>query len=297
MNYKEVLVNCQGSAVSAILKFMLSNKLDDKVAACFVEGKDDAYYRIKIKACVPDGYEPRFFPCHGRHGVENAFNIATSELKLIGNAKMLFFADKDYDLYKKLDGILYTDYYSIENYYSQFNVVSEIIKQYFNLSSFDDDYKICMDLYEDKYAVFYEGIIKVNAYAYALRKLERDNKKSRTNFDDIKISKFVDVMEFDNYKMKDLSFCELKKIFKDNLVENEDFERAFNAIDVYKLRGKWELGFVVWFLKELKRLFGEGSYNLTKNKITCSFDNIMIDCSNYAECSPFLASYVSSIMD
>lgn len=296
MNYKQLLIDSQRSGVSALLEFVLQYHNFDKVIAGFVEGKDYSYYRSRVEENIDNQYEVLFYPCNGKSEVELVKNMIDSNLNLKNDVKVLYFCDNDYGIKDKKEGIFYTDYYSVENYYTQENFIKNIVVNVFNISKYNPDYNICISLFLNRYEEFYKQIVKVNAYCYGIRLYEKVYNKKRADFNIIKISSFIENDSFQHFKMKKLDYEELKKIFSDKIViSNDDYKKYLEKIDTTKLRGKWELQFVIWFLENIRKEIKNGSSGLTKNnKKFISFENeIMTSMEKYAITTENLISYIT----
>lgn len=296
MNYKEFLIDSQKSGVSALLEFVLQYHNFDKVVASFVEGKDYSYYRSRVCENVDSENEVLFYPCNGKKEVELVKSMIDSNLNLKEEVKVLFFCDNDYGLDNKKNGIFYTDYYSVENYYSQEEFIKNIIKCVFNINKYNPEYYICLNLFKNKYEEYYKQIIKINAYCYGIRVYEKNNHKDRMNLNSLKLSDFLENDGFEDFKMKKLNYNELKEIFSGQItISNDDYNKYLKIIDNSKLRGKWELQFVVWFLEKLRNEIKNGTSGLNKNnrKIISFQNEIMTSMEKYALTTDNLIKYIN----
>lgn len=298
MSYKKILIDAQKSGESAIMKFLLQYHEFEKVVACFVEGKDADYYQSRVKDIILDSDNILFYPCNGKMEVEKAKKMIDDNFINSKNNTFMFFCDKDYDLYEKKDDIFYTDYYSVENYYSNQHFVEEIIKNVFHINKYDSDFRICVNLYKERENAFHKEMRKVNAYCYCIRKIEKESNIIRSNINKIKINKFVINNKFEQFEMKKINYTILQEIFETDFeILEEDYNNSIQLIDDTKLRGKWELEFIVWFLEGLKRQIKNGSYNLSKrDRKYISFDNeIMTSMEKYAYTSVSLNYYIKNV--
>lgn len=295
MDYREILIDSQKSGISAFVKFVLQYHSFENVIANFVEGKDQAYYEFRVSDNKKSDSDVLFYPCNGRHEVELVKKLIDNNLHLDKKAKILYFCDNDYGINNQVQNIFYTDYYSIENYYTSRDFVINIITKVFNINKYDSDYNTCLTLYDEKYKEFNEQMIKVNAYCYTIREKEKKiggrTEIKRTKFDD-----FVDCRSsLDKFQMKNLDFEKLEGMFPNNLeITEEEYNNNINKIDNTKLRGKWELEFIVWFLDKLRIAINKGDYGLQNNaKIRVSFQNeIMISMVRHADTTNNLIDYI-----
>lgn len=294
MNYKDVLIDAQGSAVAAYTTFLFQYYQFDNVVACFVEGQDYPYYNNRVEDIVSKQYEVLFYPCNGRNEVEKVKSMISKNCKFRKNVKLLYFADKDYDLKEKKEGIYYTDYYSIENFYCQREFIIKVLKDVFNINKYNPDYEICMSLFDKKYNIYYNEVLKINSFAYAIRLKEITQNLKEMDFNKIKFENMLINKDFDNFEMKQFDYLTLKEFFNPEVeISEEEYNNAFSKISLYNLRGKWELKFFIWFLNNLKVCINNGKYNLSKNeRIKISFDHLMSIMASQAITTDNLKKYI-----
>lgn len=296
MNYKQLLIDSQKSGVSAMLEFVLQYHDFDKVVACFVEGKDSSYYRSRVENNVDMNNEVIFYSCNGKSEVELVKRMIDSNLHLKKDVKTLYFCDNDYGIDSKLDGIFYTDFYSVENYYSTELFVKNIIKNVFNINKHNPEYDICIDMYREKYKRFNEQIMKLNAYCYGLRVKEKELSSLRTDFNYIKLRDILINDDFENFELKNIDYNIIKSmIVSENSITSQEYDECLKMIDETKLRGKWELQFVIWFLEGLRKQIKNGESGLSKNnRNIISFQNeIMTSMEKYAVTTESLIHYIT----
>lgn len=298
MNYKDVLIDAQKSTVAAYTTFLYTYINYDNFIACFVEGQDYEYYRYRVESMVPEFYEVSFYPCNGRIGVEKVKDIISSNCRFKKNIKIMYFADRDYDLKEKINGIYYTDYYSVENFYCQRSLISKILKYAFNIDCFNPDYEICMKLFDDKYSIYQKEILKINGFARAIRIKEIFKKREPMKFENIKYENMVKNLAFDNFEMKNFNYIELQKLFKTDIeITEHEYADSVSKITSKDLRGKWELKFFIWFLENLKRCIKNGNYDLAvNNRIKLSFDHLMLNSFMHAVTTNSFKKYVNYII-
>lgn len=296
MNYKQLLIDSQKSGVSAMLEFVLQYHDFDKVVACFVEGKDSSYYRSRVENNVDMNNEVLFYSCNGKSEVELVKRMIDSNLHLKKDVKTLYFCDNDYGIDSKLDGIFYTDFYSVENYYSTELFVKNIIKNVFNINKHNPEYDICIDMYREKYKRFNEQIMKLNAYCYGLRVKEKELSSLRADFNYIKLRDILINDDFENFELKNIDYNIIKSmIVSENSITSQEYDECLKMIDEIKLRGKWELQFVIWFLEGLRKQIKNGESGLSKNnRNIISFQNeIMTSMEKYAVTTESLIHYIT----
>lgn len=296
MNYKQLLIDSQKSGVSAMLEFVLQYRDFDKVVACFVEGKDSSYYRSRVENNVDMNNEVLFYSCNGKSEVELVKRMIDYNLHLKKDVKTLYFCDNDYGIDDKVNGVFYTDFYSIENYYSTESFIKKIIKNVFNINIYNPEYNICMDLYKEKYKKFNEQIIKLNAYCYGLRVKEKELSSLRSNFNCIKLRDILINDDFEDFELRKFDYDIIKSmIVSENPPTKQEYDECLKIIDKTKLRGKWELLFVIWFLDGLRKQIKNGGSGLSKNnRNIISFQNeIMTSMGKYAITTESLINYIT----
>lgn len=238
-----------------------------------------------------------FYPCNGKHEVELVKKMIDLNLHLKEDVRVLFYCDNDYGLYNKTNGIFYTDLYSVENYYSTENFIIRILNNVFNINKYNPEYEICLNLYRKKYKEYNEQIVKLNAYCYGIRKSEKNESLARTNLNNLKLKNFMNNDDFSEFQMKELNYKIIKLMIssKINILE-EEYDRYLEEIDNTKLRGKWEIQFIIWFLEGLRKEIKNGGSGLAKNNRTIiSFQNeIMTSMEKFADTSDSLVEYIKS---
>lgn len=297
MNYKQLLIDSQKSGVSALLEFVLQYHNFDKVVASFVEGKDYPYYRTRVFENVNHDNEILFYPCNGKHEVELVKKMINSNLHLKNDVKVLYFCDKDYGLDDIDKEIFYTDYYSVENYYSTEEFISNVLNNIFNINKYNPEYQICLNLYKEKYKKFNEQMRKINAYCYGIRINEKNNFLARTDLNILKLRDFLENENFAHFQVKEFNYENIKSILQSKIViSNEEYAKYLKEIDQTKLRGKWELQFIIWFLEGIRKEIKNGGSGLVKNnRNIISFQNeIMTSMEKYATTSNSLIEYITS---
>lgn len=296
MNYKQLLIDSQRSGVSAMLEFVLQYHEFDNVVACFVEGKDGSYYRARVENNIDPNTEVLLYPCNGKKEVELVKKMVDENLHPKENVKELYFCDNDYGIEAKVDGVFYTDFYSVENYYSFEPFVKKIIESVFNISIHNPEHMMCINMYRERYKKFNEQILKLNAYCYGLRLKEKQISCERTKFDHIKFRSLLINENFENYSFKNLDYDDIKLIVNSEIeITNQEYNEYLEIIDEKKLRGKWELKFVEWFLEGLKKQIKNGGSGLSRsNRKIISFQNeIMTSMEKYALTTPSLVEYIT----
>lgn len=294
MDYLKYLIDAQKSGVAALMSFTLSYRDFENVIACFVEGKDACYYRSRVMKHVDSAKEIIFYPCNGKAEVIFVRNSLKLNLQPTENVKVLYFCDRDYDLDLKCDDIFYTDFYSVENYYCTKSFVENVLVNVFNFNRYNPNYYLALKLFDEKFSIFYDEIIKVNSFAYSCRINERKNGLSRKDFNSVSFLKFVEDDSFDTFKMQSLNYNNLVHIFNVDYVTEDDYLNNLTQINDSKIRGKWFLKFIIWFLEGIKIELKNGTNGFIKcNSRIISFeDSVMTSMEQYAYTSSTLINYI-----
>ena len=296
MNYMQLLIDSQKSGVSAMLAFVLQYHSFDKVVACFVEGKDSSYYRSRVENNTDFDTEILFYPCNGKKEVELVKKMIDENLHPKEDVKQLYFCDNDYGIDSKINGVFYTDFYSVENYYCLEFFIKNVIEKVFNINKHNPEYNMCIEMYREKYKKFHEQIIKLNAYCYGLRLKEKQLLCERTDFNHIKFRNILINDNFENFSCKNLDYESIKAIVKSEIeITNQEYNEYIKIIDDKKLRGKWEIEFNEWFLEGLRIQIKNGGSGLSRsNRKIISFQNeIMTSMEKYALTTERLVEYIT----
>lgn len=296
MDYLKYLIDAQKSGVAALMSFMMDYHHLENVIACFVEGKDSCYYRSRINNVVNFSKDVLFYPCNGRKEVTFVRNSLHSNLYPNENVKVLFFCDRDYDLDLKYDDIFYTDYYSIENYYSTRKFVENVLINVFNFSKYNPNFHLALKFFDEKYKLFYNEIVKVNAFAYSARINEKKYNLPRVDLSVISFSKINKNKTLENFEMNNLTYQDLVSIFSVDYVTEEEYSNNLSNIDETKIRGKWVLSFIIWYFESIKNELKSGTNGFIQSntKIISFTDNIMLSMDQYAQTTSDLINYIRS---
>jgi len=289
--------------------FVQSYKKDTKNLYCFYEGKDDTkYYRIRIEN-FSNNSNIEWFHCEGKENVIGAYEMI-KERKEYDLNRLLFFIDKDYSEPIQDKNIYCTPYYSIENFYTQREVVEKIFQDEFKLiknSSENNDYNRALQIYDELLLKFHNETIFLNAWL-ACQNDKRIIKaeKRRLNIDDKLKSYFSNIVYDDLINISDFTDLKniesLKNIFPDayDISEteiNDKLEEFRNKDGTKFFRGKFELKFLVSFLKRIKEELGKRNSVIFSQKysginINIEFSSAISSLSQYAETTECLIKYL-----
>lgn len=233
----------------------------------FVEGEDDKpFYRGFLGDFVDKNDKMRIRPCYGKEGVYNTFR----KIKRNYSPEMgitLYFVDKDHSDILKNEGwedapnIYVTDYYSIENYLVNEDMLARIWDELFNFKNGSLEFgHVHREKFIRELDSFYEFVRPIMAWAIFLRRQGR-----KPNMDEINFSRFFD---FDDELVlrKTEEFMSLgefglvskvcgEQVTDDQLAQIRRVEEEISAfIPKAYIRGKLELSFFVKFIEKLMEL-------------------------------------------
>ncbi len=305
----DYLLNEANSEHTYYTLFVQSYKKDSQNLYCFFEGYDDVrYYRIRIEHFTQKDIDEWFY-CGGKDNVINAYNLIKqhSEYDL---SRILFFIDKDFSNITEISNQIYvTPYYSVENFYTQRDVLKAIVRDEFKVienTSENSDYELIFEIYDKLISDFHNETIFFNAWlACQNERREKFNEKRRLAIDDKVKKYFNNIVSEDLQTVVDLSdlknIDKLKELFPDayeiSEVELNSKIEEFKQKDGCKFfRGKFELHFFVSFLNRIKEELGKkkSSFFSKKYKISLriEFSNALSALSQYAETPECLINYL-----
>jgi len=259
------------------------------ISYCFFEGDDDKRYynpRIKIKY----KFDNLNYVCKGKDNLLKAYNLIESKNEY-NDAIKLYFVDKDFSEDLTLNNLYVTPYYSIENFYSNENVLKNILIEEFNMKSDSKDYELVLEYYSNLLNEFHTNIIFLNAWLYNQYQVRiRDGLSTRLNINEKLKSYFNpekniirDTFELNIDNIENLNSKEkLEEIFNEapliSIIEIEDTIERFNEMDKTNVfRGKFELKFFIDFLKKIKEEMQKKNSTIFDCKYKCSLDFKLIN--------------------
>lgn len=262
----------------AYTEFILSYKLGEEKLYCFYEGLEDKrYYGIRIRHVTKKNYEN--FTCGGKDNVYKAYNLIKrkNEYK---EAKTIFFVDKDFYTHTTHNEIYCLPCYSIENLYSNTEVLKNILTHEFELSENHPDFKKTVFLFENIQNLFHSSTLFFNAWLSCQSDL-RQMLGIKTN---LKIDKtvnnyFESIVSLDLQSISDFSdlnnlskleelFPEAPKVGIDKLSEKI---KIYNEVDKWQnFRGKFELKLIISFLSRLKDEIGKKKSSIFNDRHRCN---------------------------
>lgn len=292
--------NLRASRDKAVVVFVEFTRLYKKYESalyCFFEGEDSKYYGIRIKNVIrPE--KDIYLGCGGKEGVLGIYRMLSSR-KHYANVRAAYFIDRDFDQSihpLKLNLIYETPCYSIENFYTSIQCLSEVLKNEFKLLESDENFERCIVLYRKLQEEFHNAVELLNTWIACQR-----DKHSKINISNLSISSFVDI-QLDKittmYTVNDLYtiFPTVPAISHEELNTKQSELRAINRQQSF--RGKFEIEFVLIFLQKLINEANHGNYPYFTRKIkvnlALSKKTIISDLSQYADTPNCLFRYLES---
>lgn len=270
------MIKAMDKDVVAYMQFVQVYKKSNCKNFCFVEGKDDkAYYVVRLRELFNDE-APIMYSCGGKKGVIITKKLIENDKIKEENGNLIFyFVDKDYDLDDVPKDILKTEFYSIENYYMNFNMIKIVLSYYLEFDEESENYNLALSLYDRCYKRYSVFAKKLNIFLYSIREYEKIKNFQRVDFDQKKLEDFMENKDLVNLKFRDISYEELINeyniqyevpigIFKRN-------EILFVENNHSNFRGKYEFQFLLFFLEKLRKYI-KYEKNGFKKPLNASYD-------------------------
>jgi hypothetical protein len=254
MSLLDILDHAVSSPAASYIKLLSQYKKRSNTVFCFVEGNEDiSFYSKHLETAFEN---VRYVVCHGKKNVLD--NYKNLNWQFYDKKRVIFFIDKDYDDYISEaivndDNIFITDYYSIENYLVDGDVLRKFIND--NCSIIED--KVIDGLivdFELKHKDFMSHLTKISAWMIYCRK-----NKYVVNFNDISLG---DLFKLDkDGKFVKIKLSSFKNHFeyicaktKSNHFDMEQIREIYNTLTLESqkkkfVRGKYELFFMFIYIK------------------------------------------------
>ncbi|MBF0334218.1 MAG: DUF4435 domain-containing protein, partial [Alphaproteobacteria bacterium] len=115
-----------------IMQLFASGMLNSNDVAVFVEGPDDVEFYYDFIAAYFPGREAHYFGCGGKNGVLAASKFFSSYVLAERPFRMLYICDRDFQPLTGnfMEGVFYTDGYSIESYFANSAYVQYVLNKY-----------------------------------------------------------------------------------------------------------------------------------------------------------------------
>jgi len=287
----------------AYIEFTIAYSKDTNTAYCFFEGGEDKRYygtRIKIKYNVD--YED--FDCGGKDNVKKVIDLIELHYK---DANILFFMDKDFSNDITNDNIYITPCYSIENFYTNQQVLEEILADEFNMKKTENDFNLSIQLFNNLQNKFHDQLLILNAWlacqydvkvAQGIKTFLSIDDNVKKYFTDIVKSDLQEISNYDDLNdidtIQNILFPEAPKIDTE-VLENKikEFQESNNFTCIY--RGKFELKFFVEFLRKLTEELNKKNSEIFEKKRKCKLqfqlENIISVITQHANTSECLYGF------
>ncbi len=297
MKPSDLTKEIQTSPVVAFHQFVLLKRKFGQDLFCFFEGKDDPkYYYERIKSNSKVNHHSII--CGNKKSLIYTYDEINKRSDY-SKFKKAFFMDLDFDSKNTNNDIYETPHYSIENFYVDESVLSDILKNEFGLQETSSEYKEIMELFAKEQAKYNECSLLFNSW-YATLKKKCNNKGINPDVNlNEQIPKNLVLLKIGNiscnYTLKDIenAFPNVIKIDEKDINEKIN---DFNKKDLKKvLRGKYQIEFLYRFLQYLiiDANLPENR-KILKNKTKFRIDKALIlsQLSKYAETPDCLVDYI-----
>ncbi|RXJ79450.1 DUF4435 domain-containing protein [Arcobacter sp. F2176] len=261
----------------AYTEFTVAYSKNANMIYCFFEGGEDKrYYGTRIKIKYNLDYED--FDCGGKDNVKKVVKLVEQHYK---DAHTLFFMDKDFSNDVTNNEIYVTPCYSIENFYTNHQVLEEILINEFDMKKTDDDFHLSLELFNNLQNKFHAELLVFNSWLacqYDI-KIEQDIKtflsideNVKRYFIDIVKANLQEISNFDDLKdinvIQNTLFPEAPKIDMEILEKKIEKFKESNSLGC-QYRGKFELKFFVAFLRKLTDELNKKNSTVFKKKRKC----------------------------
>jgi hypothetical protein len=243
-------------------EFLLIYHPDSKSLYCFVEAIEDVvYYGSVLRTLVVDG-QYRLFGCGGKDGVLKIYKNVKIR-KDLGNSKFAFFIDRDFDKLISKKAIYETPYYSVENFYCGLSLIERVLATHFYMDTSSEDFKLVICTFKELRKEFHRKTLILNSFLARYAKIRGRIVKKGGLMPRLKINKHINLPK--DLVNKDLStlncphfdFETVSSAFNlGDLIKKKNVGKIAKKLNKFELcqvfRGKFELAFVLSFLKRLK---------------------------------------------
>lgn len=255
---------------------------------CFVEDYDMPYYSSPIRNI--SGLECTSIRCHSKEKVIGIYNYI-KDLAIYRKYAKRFFVDADFDDNSTLPQDIYvTPGYSIENFFVQEDCMKRILESEYEIDPVEDQvlFVKTMSFFNLRLRQFHQAVALFNAWYACL------HSDSRWNHKDVSLEKKFpeDLLSYNiqtditaTYTLADIhSKYQNTPEIEESLVELKKTELLSNP---QKMRGKYELEFLIKFIKFLNNDAGSRSRQYTKKRKNFTFaDDVAMTSLAVYSCVP-----------
>lgn len=301
-SYIQQLRESKDKATVAYQEFVLSTKRYNNHLFCFFEGNDNPYYVPRIK-----NFTEQIYPinCGGRDKVLKVYELISNH-EIYNKYSKAFFIDRDFNSPRQenRDLIYETPCYSIENFYVNQNVFEQILIHDFQFSKNDENFQICISLFNDRLTEFNSSVTLFNSWYACLIEIRNESGKNTGVQLDEKLPK-----GFVNIKLQTVDSSYNIDTIKQNFPESTELdEETLNAKIIefqncnseLVFRGKYQMEFLITLIQLILN-DSKNEQELIKNKINYAFDGALNHkralslFTNYATTPESLNDFLHSI--
>ena len=174
MSFTDLLRNARTSRVSTLHKFLTHYDPNSGRVFAFVEGDaDEVFYRAQIQKYVSDQRQIYVYNCEGKKGVCSAYEDITARYPTC--QRVLFFLDKDLDdilgaTWPSDPRIFTTEFYSIENYIVNKDVLQRYFMDFVKIRRIEVDLETMLVNFDDGLKSFHRLMLPVMAWILAAKR-------------------------------------------------------------------------------------------------------------------------------
>jgi Protein of unknown function (DUF4435) len=175
MSFTDLLRQSRSKPIAALHKFLTNYDPNDRRRVyAFVEGDPDrAFYRSHVQTYVASVSDLYIYNCEGKAEVYSTFRKVVDRYPSC--RRVLFFVDKDVDelvgkLWPSDPRIFVTDWYSIENYLVQKEVLRRYLADYVKIRRVEVTPELLTQEFDRQLKVFYRIVTPVMAWIIVMRR-------------------------------------------------------------------------------------------------------------------------------
>lgn len=263
--------------------FILDFRKDVDNLYCFYEGNEDSsYYPLRVNLSSKSSQQKYHYICNGKSSVIELEELINRQ-PLYSKSKLLFFIDKDYDDNLNISSNIYcTKFYSVENFYTVDDAFKNILINEYHIQQSNENFIKALEIFSNTKEEFHNKIINLNSWLSCQADYRNTNQISTRLKIDKSLKKYFGKDVFDDVVKQDFSidlhsdiedFSKYPIIFPD--APQVDLDKFEAKLEIFKnsnrneiFRGKFELKFLVSFLKRFQNNISSSNNNFTQ-KYSC----------------------------
>jgi hypothetical protein len=261
MSFLDELRQQRESPATAFHLFLLQYPKSINGIHSFFEGQEDcSFYSGFLLRFISDQKYFHIYKCGSKNGVYETHGKITH----LGKPQIitLFFVDKDFsdildENYEKSENIFVTDYYSIENYLVDEQMLRRIWDELFHLRNIALSFETIVERFRQELKRFYDLFLPITAWIIHSRR-----NQNRPNVNNVKLAQICSLD--DDLTLQCAEFDESMKAMERmcGVETSADFSMMISTIitDLISLepkkyiRGKFELWFFVKFIEKIEEV-------------------------------------------